>query len=306
MAFSEALKIFVRKKAYFSCCLCHELEVEVHHIIAEAEGGPDSEDNAAPLCPSCHSRYGANPQKRKLIREARDHWYGVCHRRFRSDADGLEEIRNLLRKLAARDELRGFKGASVEQRPEQPAEGTSESGRLHFQLRGDPHEVGAEVWIWQETPETAIKLCDTEGWGNLRIYFSPDDLHIILRDGGSSMGIHLRLFSRFGATPLDQFTEQETADIDNKAEQLALQEAGFRIDRVLDHRYVGCVGWSSDSRAVLIRLTGHGVLSDKAYHLDWVGVYDLETTQMGTDLSKMNRRAVRDATEDDGTATSTD
>jgi hypothetical protein len=82
MPFSEQLKLQVRRKAHFKCCLCHALGVEIHHIIPQAEGGVDTEDNAAPLCPSCHDIYGANPEKRKFIRESRDFWYELCERRF--------------------------------------------------------------------------------------------------------------------------------------------------------------------------------------------------------------------------------
>jgi 5-methylcytosine-specific restriction endonuclease McrA len=53
MAFTETLKLTVKRKAHFSCCLCHSLGVEVHHIVPQAEGGPDTEDNAAPLCRRC-------------------------------------------------------------------------------------------------------------------------------------------------------------------------------------------------------------------------------------------------------------
>jgi hypothetical protein len=38
---------------------------------------PDELENAAPLCPSCHETYGANPTKRKFLREARDLWYEI-------------------------------------------------------------------------------------------------------------------------------------------------------------------------------------------------------------------------------------
>ena len=69
VAFTELLKLSVKKRAHFSCCLCHSLGVEVHHIIPQENDGPDTEDNAAPLCPSCHEIYGANRQKRKFIRE---------------------------------------------------------------------------------------------------------------------------------------------------------------------------------------------------------------------------------------------
>ena len=78
------------------CCLCHELGVEIHHIIPQEEDGPDSEDNAASLCPTCHERYGANPTKRKFIREARDNWYSICDRRYASDPDQIAELYNLL------------------------------------------------------------------------------------------------------------------------------------------------------------------------------------------------------------------
>lgn len=105
MAFSEALKLKVKRRAHFCCCLCHGLGVEVHHIIPQAEGGPETEDNAAPLCPSCHEAYGANPEKRKFIREARDLWYDICEKRFVSDPDRLDEIATLLSQAATKADL---------------------------------------------------------------------------------------------------------------------------------------------------------------------------------------------------------
>jgi hypothetical protein len=105
MPFSEALKLRVKRRAHFSCCLCHALGVEVHHVIPEAEGGPDTENNAAPLCPSCHETYGANPQKRKFIRESREFWFEVCEKRFASDADRLKRIENLVERTASIDDL---------------------------------------------------------------------------------------------------------------------------------------------------------------------------------------------------------
>ena len=105
MGFSESLKGEVKRKAHFRCCLCHALGVEIHHIIPEADDGPDTEDNAAPLCPSCHETYGSNPQKRKFIREARDFWYEVCAKRFAADGDRLEEIASTVRQAATKDDL---------------------------------------------------------------------------------------------------------------------------------------------------------------------------------------------------------
>jgi hypothetical protein len=79
--------------------------VEVHHIIPEEEDGPDTKDNAAPLCPSCHETYGSNPDKRKFIREARDFWYELCSKRFAGEADKLEIISNLVEKAATKDDI---------------------------------------------------------------------------------------------------------------------------------------------------------------------------------------------------------
>ncbi|QWR76243.1 HNH endonuclease [Candidatus Magnetomonas plexicatena] len=99
MPFNEALKIKIRKKAHLACCLCKSMGVEVHHIIPQEEGGADTEDNAAPLCPSCHETYGANSQKRKFIREARDLWYEICEKRFAADPHRLDDMQRLLENI---------------------------------------------------------------------------------------------------------------------------------------------------------------------------------------------------------------
>jgi hypothetical protein len=109
MAFTEVLKIKIRKRAHFMCCVCKAIGIEVHHIIPQEENGPDMEDNAAPLCPTCHETYGANPQKRKFIREARDHWYEICDKRFNSDPKLLEEIKQLISNAISREDLHAFK-----------------------------------------------------------------------------------------------------------------------------------------------------------------------------------------------------
>lgn len=98
MAFSESIKITVRRQSHHSCCICKGIGIEVHHIIPEGNGGPDTFENAAPLCPSCHETYGANPTKRKMIVEARDLWYEICAARYKSDGDRIEE---LLRNIAS-------------------------------------------------------------------------------------------------------------------------------------------------------------------------------------------------------------
>jgi len=111
MPFSDKTKEVVKRRAHFRCCLCHEQWVaHVHHIIPEAEGGPDTEENAAPLCANCHDLYGGNPDKRKFIRESRDFWYDCCDRRSPPDPEMMREIRDHLHKeVVTKGDLRQLK-----------------------------------------------------------------------------------------------------------------------------------------------------------------------------------------------------
>ena len=111
MPFSDAIKSIVKKKADFSCCICHKKYVEVHHIKPQAEGGQDTEDNAAPLCPSCHELYGANPTKRKFIRETRDHWYEICAKGY---SENLFQYKELLKDFVTKEQLDIAKGQIVD------------------------------------------------------------------------------------------------------------------------------------------------------------------------------------------------
>lgn len=93
MSFSEDLKLQLRRKAAFRCCICQQFPVEIHHIVPQADGGPDDEGNAAPLCPTCHVTHGGNPDWRKKIREMRDHWYEVASIKFpTSDVISLDSL----------------------------------------------------------------------------------------------------------------------------------------------------------------------------------------------------------------------
>src|ERR1700730_7686007 len=106
MPFSEELKVSVRRRSHFSCCLCRELFCEIHHIIPQSEGGSDSESNPAPLCPSCHETYGANPEKRKFIREARDYWYELCEKRYPSTGESIKNaLAEALKNIATKEDL---------------------------------------------------------------------------------------------------------------------------------------------------------------------------------------------------------
>jgi hypothetical protein len=99
MAFSESLKYEVKRRAHLSCCVCKSTGIEVHHIVPKSEGGSDDIDNAAPLCPSCHEIYGANPQKRKFISEARNIWYDICQTRYSNESNRIVQLQNDLKLL---------------------------------------------------------------------------------------------------------------------------------------------------------------------------------------------------------------
>lgn len=134
MAFSEQLKLEVKKKSHFRCCLCEKkLPLEIHHIIPQAEGGPDEIDNAAPLCNNCHDAWGDNPIKRKWIRETRDHWYAVCAKRYAADEDIRGEIETLVR-VTVQEALEAQRG--------------SEQGEITSLLPGTP--VKTENFVGSE------------------------------------------------------------------------------------------------------------------------------------------------------------
>ena len=87
------------------CCLCHRPYVVIHHIIPRGEGGPDSEENAAPLCPDCHEKFGSNPNRQKYIKQARDNWYEICEKRYSSSPDRLNEIANQINRAVTKKDL---------------------------------------------------------------------------------------------------------------------------------------------------------------------------------------------------------
>jgi ribosomal protein L20 len=51
MPFTEAIKLAVKRRAHFSCVVCHNPFVEVHHIIPQAAGGSDDPEKALHSAP---------------------------------------------------------------------------------------------------------------------------------------------------------------------------------------------------------------------------------------------------------------
>ena len=76
MPFSDAVKREAKERSHYQCAMCMTpYFLDVHHLIREADGGPNSIDNACPLCPNCHSWFGHDSAKVEAIRSKRDwHW----------------------------------------------------------------------------------------------------------------------------------------------------------------------------------------------------------------------------------------
>jgi hypothetical protein len=88
----KKIKFEIKRKSYQTCCICRQIGIEIHHIIPQSEGGSDLEENAAPLCPSCHEIYGANPTKRKFIRESKKIWLEACDQKYPNDSFDLKAL----------------------------------------------------------------------------------------------------------------------------------------------------------------------------------------------------------------------
>jgi hypothetical protein len=165
MPFTEALKQSMRRRADMRCCLCRDLGVEIHHIYPEGEGGPDTEDNAAPLCPSCHERYGANPVKRKFIREARDNWLEICDQRFRAEHK-LDSLSHVLSDVATNQALSSLKSElldgltkilnSPEPKPKVRALGDILRHLYEHSLPESKNGIAQATWLYEFIWENAL------------------------------------------------------------------------------------------------------------------------------------------------------
>ncbi len=72
MAFSEPVKLEAKRRSHYTCVWCQGTEhfIEVHHITPQELGGPDTLENAAPLCPNCHTLLGNNFSAARSMRSA--------------------------------------------------------------------------------------------------------------------------------------------------------------------------------------------------------------------------------------------
>jgi hypothetical protein len=76
-------------KCHRRCCVCHRfcgVKMELDHMIPKAEGGPDTIDNAIPVCFECHAEIHAyndnHPRGRKMrpeeLRLHKEQWLKLC------------------------------------------------------------------------------------------------------------------------------------------------------------------------------------------------------------------------------------
>lgn len=176
MAFNEQKKLAVKRRAHFKCCLCHSSYVEVHHIIPEEEGGPNSEDNAAPLCPYCHETLGSNPTKRKFIKQARDSWYDICEKRYVSDPERLDKMATQLKQAATKEDLNNavnniaalFRDIVANPRTS-PVEATDELADVTASMsvvliRGHRCYRCGYTWKWESKSSMVCPRCKSPYW----------------------------------------------------------------------------------------------------------------------------------------------
>lgn len=89
MPFSPAVKEEVLVRSRRCCCICHRfagLYVATHHIQQEADGGPNTIENAVALCFECHGQAGhynpahpiGNKFKPSEIKRHRNEWWQWC------------------------------------------------------------------------------------------------------------------------------------------------------------------------------------------------------------------------------------
>jgi len=166
---------------------------------------------------------------------------------------------------------------------QQPTEGWANRGGWKFEVRPNANDE-KEIWIIPEaTPGAAKLMTTTPGWGNLRVHVRPDDLVIIVEDGGGSLGIDLRIFQT--DKTVAGFVENENVRIGDVLETWAVQKAGAPAGTILSHRYVHALGWSPSGSKLLVSIAG----SEGAVQIPgWFAVYDLQSGDLGFDLSLMN------------------
>lgn len=89
MPFSPKIRVTVLVRSHRRCCVCHKFagrNVNVHHIVQEADGGENTIANAICLCLTCHAEAGHFNSRHPLgtkyspneLKKHRDQWWKHC------------------------------------------------------------------------------------------------------------------------------------------------------------------------------------------------------------------------------------
>jgi hypothetical protein len=96
MPFTPRLREDLLVRSHRRCCVCHEpatRDVEVHHIVPEADGGSNDAKNAIVLCLKHHAEAGHYNPRHPLgtkfspseLRRQRDQWFAFCDSGFKHE-----------------------------------------------------------------------------------------------------------------------------------------------------------------------------------------------------------------------------
>jgi hypothetical protein len=98
---SDRLRRMMLEESRNRCCICHEYgEVDVHHMVPQAEGGQTIYDNLIVVCPSCHRMCHASCLPARRLQAIKDAWLHYCvsssEDKLQSDVEAaLTEARRL-------------------------------------------------------------------------------------------------------------------------------------------------------------------------------------------------------------------
>jgi len=116
--FSATTKLEAKSLANYTCCWCRRsgTPLHVHHIVPEAEGGDSELDNAAPLCPTCHTAFGHNPEFRGDMRARRNDWNERCAKVLEAaDPKVLAQLGDVESRMQALEEAQQLTAVDVKQ-----------------------------------------------------------------------------------------------------------------------------------------------------------------------------------------------
>jgi HNH endonuclease len=104
MAITKSVRDTLLVEAKHRCTICSEKCFEIHHIIEQAEGGTDDEDNLIVLCPNCHQhryhRSGEFTRDQLRLYKAKLKESNEIERRLLMN---LEEIRTHIGQLSSQE-----------------------------------------------------------------------------------------------------------------------------------------------------------------------------------------------------------